>query len=789
MLRLLRSIQAKLILVIVGVLLVTITVVALFSWMTTSEAFERNFARQTEKNLVGFNSLLENYKSQALAHAANLATHPAIVAGTKNRDFSALLQATTPMMKKGNLDYLVVTDAAGNAIIRTHEPDRFPKADDNIANQVNVARALEGKTFTGIEQGKVVRLSVRAGAPIYDQGRLIGVLSTGYVVSKNDIVDEAKEMFDAEFSLFLDKERVATSIVDKAGQRITGSQITADDIINSIFAERKPFIGLNKGLDGDYITGYAPLIGADGAVIGVLGTAREKSSLQEVKQSIARQIILSSLAALLLAGVVGVWFARRMARPLVELQDLMARAGAGDLTVHGAVHSTDEIGQSVAGFNLMIRRQAEIVSMVRKSSEEMAAGAEEMAASAQQVTGAVQDVARNIQEVAHNADKGNMAALEASEVLLELSSLIQLAKNQASVAADNSRQTLSAAERGRQTVAKSIEHMLTIKDRTKEAEAMMDALDRYSREINRMTETITAIAAQTNLLALNAAIEAARAGDAGRGFAVVADEVRKLAEESNRGAGEVAELVTKVLESAAAAVTATQQSHSEAERGAAVVKEAGEALQLILQAVQGTEKAIDGIVTLTNEEVASSDRIIRLIDSISSVIEATAERAETVAAATEETSASMETIAAATEETSAMAVELAGSVQKFRLPDVRAVMSAAELLEKAKSDHLLWKIRIQNMLKGYEQVNPEEVTSHHHCRLGKWYFGADNPFKQDPDFVSLDGPHARVHEFAMKAADAFRAGQHDVAQQMLAELEKSSEEVLGRLNRLISKAK
>ncbi|MBM7866081.1 HAMP domain-containing protein [Heliobacterium gestii] len=781
-----RSIQTKLILVIVGVLLITTTVVALSSLMTTSQAFEGDFARQTEKNLSGFESLLENYKTEALAHANNLATHPGIIAGTKNRDFAALLQVTAPLMQKGNLDYLVITDAKGNAIIRTHEPDKAPKGDDNIANQINVARALEGKTFTGIEQGKTVRLSVRAGAPIYDQGQLIGVLSTGYVVSRNEIVDKAKGMFGAEFSLFLGQERVATSIVDKRGQRITAGQVTADTIVKSIFNEGKPYIGENKDLDGDYITGYAPLIGADGTIIGMVGTAKEKAALTAVKQSIAGRIFLSSLVVLLLAGIIGIWFARRLARPLVELQDLMARAGAGDLTVHGAVHSTDEIGQSVAGFNLMIRRQTEIVGMVRKSAEEMAASSEEMASSAQQVMTAVQDVARNIQEVAENAERGTEAALDASEVLLELSSLIQLAKNQAAIAADNSRLTLTAAERGSETVAKSIDHMTAIKDKTNEAEAMMAELDRYSREINRMTETITAIAAQTNLLALNAAIEAARAGDAGRGFAVVADEVRKLAEESNRGAGEVAELVGKVLESAAAAVTATQQSHSEAERGAAVVQEAGEALYRILQAVQETEKAVDGIVTLTNEEVASSDRIIGLIDSIATVVEGTAELAESVAAATEETSSGMETIAAATEEASAMAIELAGAVQKFKLPDAGA-LGAAELLEKAKSDHLLWKIRIQNMLKGYEQVNPEEVTSHHHCRLGKWYFTDDNPFRNDPDFVALDGPHARVHEFALKAADAFGAGDREGAQRMLAELEKNSDAVLERLNRLIAK--
>ena len=72
--------------------------------------------------------------------------------------------------------------------------------------------------------------------------------------------------------------------------------------------------------------------------------------------------------------------------------------------------------------------------------------------------------------------------------------------------------------------------------------------------INKFVSTITSISDQTNLLALNAAIEAARAGDAGRGFSVVADEVRALANETNKSANEVAELVKGIIQSTRATV-------------------------------------------------------------------------------------------------------------------------------------------------------------------------------------------------------------------------------------------
>lgn len=77
--------------------------------------------------------------------------------------------------------------------------------------------------------------------------------------------------------------------------------------------------------------------------------------------------------------------------------------------------------------------------------------------------------------------------------------------------------------------------------------------------INKFVTTITSISDQTNLLALNAAIEAARAGDAGRGFSVVADEVRALANETNKSASEVAELVQGIIQSTKATVGAVSE--------------------------------------------------------------------------------------------------------------------------------------------------------------------------------------------------------------------------------------
>ncbi|WP_057768043.1 methyl-accepting chemotaxis protein [Cytobacillus praedii] len=390
-------------------------------------------------------------------------------------------------------------------------------------------------------------------------------------------------------------------------------------------------------------------------------------SEKEYTQSRITLLIIVLFAVVLAIGI-GLFEGKMIAQPLKKISEIASKIANGDLTCEAIqIKNKDEIGDLARSFNEMNESLRKVVSTVYQSSKELSAFSEEMAASSEQVAASATEVSVSMNQVAENTEKGNQSVMDVTKVLLELSSLIQIAKRKASSALLNSKSTYETASEGKEIVNESIHKMETIKRRTIETEGLIQRLDQYSIEIGHITQMITNIADQTNLLALNASIEAARAGDQGRGFAVVAEEVRKLAEQSNDGAHQVGELVRKISGSTGEAVKAMQQNRMEVEQGVGIVASAGHALDRILSAVSVTSKEVDGITDVTDEEVASSEKIVSLIDELSTVMENTTAKTEEVSIATEESTAAIETLSGSAEEVCAMAMELKTSVQIFKI--------------------------------------------------------------------------------------------------------------------------
>ena len=382
-------------------------------------------------------------------------------------------------------------------------------------------------------------------------------------------------------------------------------------------------------------------------------------------------MFFASALALLLLGAVCAWYmARRLASPIEATTKHVGEMAKGDFSVPANpayLTIQDEVGDMARAIDSMNASMRDLLRQLLQASEQMAASSEEMTASADQSAAAAGQVADAITEVAAGAEQQRVAVAETAGIVEELSAGLEEVAANAETVSGVSVQATSAVARGKQAVERAVAEMDNVGRGTAQVEASIQALAAGARRIGEIVDVITGIAGQTNLLALNAAIEAARAGEQGRGFTVVVEEVRKLAEESERAAREITDLVGTNMQSIEQAVAAMTGGAQAVAKGIDVVQESGERFNELAAQVNDMASQVAAMTVAVRLMAADSQKVMTAVQDIDAASRKTAAHAESVSAATEEQAATMHEIASASQGLANMAEELQHVAQRFKI--------------------------------------------------------------------------------------------------------------------------
>ncbi len=106
----------------------------------------------------------------------------------------------------------------------------------------------------------------------------------------------------------------------------------------------------------------------------------------------------------------------------------------------------------------------------------------------------------------------------------------------------------------------------------------------------------------------------------------------------------------------------------------------------------------------------------------------------------------------------------------------------------AKSDHMIWRKKLAQMLVGRMKLNPDELSNHTNCRLGKWYGAVtDTDIRNHPAYAALEAPHREVHANGIEAARRYQAGDFDGALACVHKVAEASVGVIRGLDALASR--
>lgn len=298
---------------------------------------------------------------------------------------------------------------------------------------------------------------------------------------------------------------------------------------------------------------------------------------------------------------------------VTDLGHGMERLAAGDLTIHIDYEAHDEFGHIIGNFNTMTSQLRDAFSEFSSATSQVAAAAEQTSAVTEKTNSGIREQQMQTEQVATAMNQMNATVQEVARNAAQAAEAAGVADKEAS----NGRDVVQ------QTIAKINQLSVEVRD---SADAIRE-VEKDSEQIGSVLDVIKTIAEQTNLLALNAAIEAARAGEQGRGFAVVADEVRTLASRTQESTTEIESTIAKLQSGSRNAVVAMEHSLEQTQQSVGQAELAGEALQVISQAISSINDMNTQIATASEEQSAVAEEINRSVVAISEISSQTAEGA------------------------------------------------------------------------------------------------------------------------------------------------------------------
>lgn len=400
----------------------------------------------------------------------------------------------------------------------------------------------------------------------------------------------------------------------------------------------------------------------------LLADAKEHNALT-LKEANNSTTVISILvtAAWVLCIVISYMITRLITKPLGELQGLMKRAEAGDLTVTASYLARDEIGQINQSFNSMLNSLKAMMQGISESAEMLSASSQEMSASTEQTARASEVIAETSSEIAAGFEQQVNSIGRTTESVQMMSEDIIAVERSGEVMAGLMSNAAISTDHGAQAVDQILSQMKEINASVSSSQAIISHLGNLSGEINTIITTINGIASQTNLLSLNASIEAARAGEHGRGFAVVAGEIRKLAEATGRSSLQITEIITDIQQQTGSAVESMAS-------GSQLVADGVAQSEVVLQTFEEIQHSIKN-AAMQNEEIREATRhvsqesreLAQTMEQAKGIIRKGAGDVQDTSAASEEQLSAMGEMAISAQYLATLAEGLQKELTRFRL--------------------------------------------------------------------------------------------------------------------------
>ena len=541
-----------------------------------------------------------------------------------------------------------------------------------LASQ-NIKTGMQEEALEGL---RGIALSVRQ---IYDSvdagdytGDAAGIVMKGnlQVTDNYTIVDTLKENTQFDVTIFYGDTRVTTSLKDiNTGERLVGTK-ASDKVIETVLNGGNEYSDTAVVINGTPYYGYYVPITQNGSVVGMAFSGTPSTEIDAFIQQKTTLIVTVCLVVLAIIIVLGLVFALSITRTIKSVEQVINEMTKGNLKItvnEKARKRGDELGSITRELETFVQELTSVIGNVKESSRVLFTSGTSLEEMATQSSNTTDEISRAVEGVSRGATNQAEETETASRNVEEMGNVI----TQIVGSVDNLGQASMEMKDASDASTAIIHELSESNDKTTTAISKIGeqvySTNNSVQEIQKAVEIITSIAEETNLLSLNASIEAARAGEHGRGFAVVASQIQKLAEESNRSALEITQIINSLLKESETTVQVMDEVNIIVKEQQVKLDQTKDKFKLVADGVNSTRQETEIIQKQTSICDDARGKIIDVIANLSAISEENAASTEETTAAMEELNAMLNLLAESSKELLTLASELEKGMSFFQI--------------------------------------------------------------------------------------------------------------------------
>jgi methyl-accepting chemotaxis protein len=283
-----------------------------------------------------------------------------------------------------------------------------------------------------------------------------------------------------------------------------------------------------------------------------------------------------------------------------------------DDTFSGFLQKREIFSHTVYSLKAAIDSLFDGTARIAHASESVMTSVDETSSAVSQISISIDQVTSNLNFLADAIEK-SVSAME------EMHASIKNVEKNAAVSHEVSQQVRLQSDAGRERVGETIAALEEIQ---RSVELSYDGIMRLaenSGRIGNIVKVIKDITKKTNLLALNASIIAAQAGEFGKDFGVVAEEMRALSHQTGQITGEIAVIISYILNDSDTAARNITFSKELVQKGVEIGNATGDTLKIIHQSAVRSMQMTEEIKTATEEQVRGVQLVTHSIEDVSAM--------------------------------------------------------------------------------------------------------------------------------------------------------------------------